>query len=744
MIKFKKNIIFNIVLFLSMASSYAWDKPKYNSSEFATFQSAEKMSSELFDEKMGNSLLFSPGLEVNTNRGSLSTKVSIPIPSNLLKLNSLNLTYNSNKRMNSGYGIGWSLDLPRIIFSGYSKFGSRLQITGSIGNSELVKVDKVPVNLNHVDSFKESSKLTFYRPSIDRTFVIIIKNEEGEYLALMPNGKTWIFNKKGQPIGLVDMYGSQLTFSWEKGVLVKVLGPASRWEVNLNYLANHSLASSFHNEMRKRPQGVKSIQIVGEGEEINVLFEYKTEYLKKAYYKGGFGNIFEGSYKLYSSTELDKISNELKASDNKTPIFLNQLDIGEEGKGADLITPEENTVYIDLNNDGKDDKIVFDFKKAKREIELYLKNVEYTVTGSSSESCHATPNASIADAKKFFRSRIYQAKTYMAHTLKGKTEYAIDNSLDIGPLGLHSNEVEVVMGVTSTKKCKNIEYFDFTPFPNKLNFLDVNGDGRRDIVYCPAISELDKKKVADGETFYSNAVLSILDLFKNKFTKEQDFNKTLNHSGKKASVYFNLPDESKVNERWSEIQNFAEKDEVENFLLNLSKWEKTDLNINCHQYSFFFDYNNDGLVDIINGKNIILMSSIGNVERVKLNDSEMKGLFEEVPDKVENSSMLIADTNTNGKLEIIKAKSLIDHPLSGIRHIYREGETSLITPSSKVELLHKVYSPFGGIKKINYSFEGGRWVIVEIETDPKSKEQSKFKKEFEYLTPKRILLLGDS
>ena len=125
-----------IILLLSLKFSYAQGLK-------GTFQGIVKgMDVKAQKSQVISSAFFDPVLEVNTNRGSYSTSISIQMPSNLLFTQSLTLGYNNNNAQNIGMGIGWGWNLPFIDNSDALLGKERYTVSGPLDSSDIVEVDE--------------------------------------------------------------------------------------------------------------------------------------------------------------------------------------------------------------------------------------------------------------------------------------------------------------------------------------------------------------------------------------------------------------------------------------------------------------------------------------------------------------------------------------------------------------------------------------------------------------------------
>jgi RHS repeat-associated protein len=645
------------------------------SSAQTTVQSASK-------DALVKEFRFRPEIDVNKNTGNLRAGFNINLPANLSPLTKLNFTYNSKNTRNIGYGTGWSLNLPNITLD---KTTNELKHNGQ----KLVEVEKLFINkrLEKVLSFYNinSKKIKYYRKEIESNFSLIleINAQDTYFLELNLDGQDRLYNADGQLISIKDSFNNEAKLSWSNGALQNI--KTSSFTTKLNYKNESSEYTYLGNNFYNLPEKLISIDFKVDSEIRQVLFNYKENLLTQVKWKDGVKTIFKGEYQAQKKNGV-KLSGKKISKDN---VFISDV----EGGTYSLPTKkgENNFLYIDLNGDNYQDRITINGGYISNTLNYFVKKLKGNWTYSEY----------IKNLKHFLgkRPNITFTKVEMAIIKDGVKEYIEDKTLNPSlALGLHPYSISLKRDEGNVNVRSSIK--------NGTYFVDINSDGKKDFVYCGGSVNKDKDLVS-----HYDALMRLTGKLSGSLTSS-----FWQLSGKIAQVYIQDYDLDKVQEAY----HHGGISKPENFVPNASKWTKVNhLTFNCSEKSIWHDFNQDGHLDVLTGNTIYFLSPNKvykrNISKTELlafvsvaNDLPIKNKFE--------GWSLTSDSNTN-KILLTKLKQTVINPKTLDQvELTGSGEYS-IEKKSKVPLLTKVKSDFGGSYSVIYKNLNNNWVVTSKKID---------------------------
>nr|HPI41124.1 hypothetical protein [Pseudobdellovibrionaceae bacterium] len=226
-------IVFNQKSFGSRFSERLTDEDKLKSVKPAisipgnaspNFSTSSSENTHEVVEGLKKKFKFDPILEINQNRGSLSSQIQIPLFINGVGLSSIDLNYNHTNQSNIGLGIGFNWSLPFIQTQKDFSKNSKYSTVGLLGSLELIEsdesIEKYKKILNHFGSIfgqVDQLKLKIYRPEVESNgtlFIQILNHSNLKWAALTLNGGRWVFNSQGQPIHFISKNFQKLNFIW--------------------------------------------------------------------------------------------------------------------------------------------------------------------------------------------------------------------------------------------------------------------------------------------------------------------------------------------------------------------------------------------------------------------------------------------------------------------------------------------------------------------------------------------------
>lgn len=457
---------------------------------------------------------FDPVIEVNTNRGSFSTSISFPVPLNFLGYKSLSMGYNNNNPQNNGLGVGWGWSLPFIDNSEKISGEEKFQVSGPWDNSEIVEVDEdlnslAPEIKKIVSHFKinvSSYKLVPYRAIIDGNFNLYIRlkeesNQNSFWLGFGLNGQRFLFGRRGEPLYLFQPRFHAISWSWENGLLSEIserdlnnLGKKN-WALKINYKEKKQKYKKWtRHGFFKMPVGLKDI-VITHSESLSMNkeniksqtfnFDYLDDYLIRSYLEGGVFPKFQAFYERLDKIEKTK-KNDLNEKDRRSYIYkesLNNPVVVTSKKDS-----EEHVIYQDLNSDGRTDKIVItNYKKYNDKIVEIIKKQHKKENVKTLPKSYETKISKDSIKKEIDKEKM-NFKVFMGifSEKTNKFNYVEDPSLDLNSFNFLLSKFTIKKHVQKDKNTNNLpyHYVKVSPSPNGLNFIDLNNDGRKDLIFC--------------------------------------------------------------------------------------------------------------------------------------------------------------------------------------------------------------------------------------------------------------------
>ena len=532
-------------------------------------------------------IVYDPLISINPNLGVFKTSFNLPLPKNFTSFEKLTFSYNSSNEHNIGYGVGFTLDLPQIKKNLSPNRLLPYSYSG-LGGGELIDLGEltsehkaIAQRISSIFLLTESPLFTMYRPQIEDNFNLFIRVQANNqatvgWLIFTPQGEKWVLSATGRAIYLLDKSLNWLKFSWSGIVLHSVSDSTKSWQYKFDYLAPQSnILPKWQDEAFINPFTAIKSATVFNGEDVidSFSFSYQQNYLTMVKRVGAKFPIFSA--------------------------FYSSLEEKEVGSQADQMIKNENQ-WIDYNSDGKVDFLTLELNP----LSLFIQNFKFEFDHLG----RATPQS----VKKFkdgvSANCFYNAKIQ----LTAKDGLYADASLStiylriLGQLTPHFEEAhkETVSDIqfenngefkpVAVAVSKTIEYprVKEVSSQNRVFSVDINGDGKIDLVACPNNPKIDEKsfKLESGEKL-SNLYAQVLTFNKSNKISENDFTSPLDFTGGQAILFQQEMDLKALKNRDSK---------------NLFKLKKRNTDLRCNQHSLFFDANRDGKIDVITGKDLFL------------------------------------------------------------------------------------------------------------------------------------------
>lgn len=565
---------------------------------------------------------YSQNINTNKNTGNLNYKIPLKIPKNALNINFINLTYNSSDFLNYGFGYGFNIDFPRIIKVNTKDSPTEFITYGQLGKNELIKTD----SLNDCD---------FYKPLIEKSFHKFTKCND-KWFAYDNYGLTYTFSSNGLIEDISDLFENRISFKWDQIYIEKIdyfRGKHRVFEIEFKY----------NDKLYKIPKYIYNIRVTKNRElseiTINSKSTYKTKiengYLNTIEYQNG-KKIFSGSYKKYQHQP----DTSIKLTKTDQLVFLEGIDkpeVRSSSPGDDLIVQ-----YMDINADYISDKLITNLSEIKKRLtEILPKTSDDYKLGTNNTF---EPKLDFTEA----------SETIARFDIISELKFSKLNKYEKLPFKIFNIKLE-----KEIKKQQNISILQYTPVfeTRKIQIIDLNNDGLKDIFYCPnSINEESSQLINYIRT--------------NKLNKPK-YNK--------AEIYY-----------------LKQVDE------ETYSWEKADTNIECFSGSELLDINLDGKIDIINLENVYLNTGLNfSKDEIDLRKIE---IIEN--DKQTNNAKIFEH---NGKIIIDAFDQITSLPLSGAKIIVNNDSSHVLEEETKVDLLAVINNDFGGEIQLEYTYTNGIW-----------------------------------
>lgn len=685
-----------------------------------------------------------PRVEVNQYLGDLITSFSIALPKGFHSLSTLSFKYNSSQFLNHGYGIGISLDYPKI---DKDHFSGELKIMSSEHQGELVmrpdlslmakeRIDRICKILG---SSSENFNKEFYlnRSGEDSSLYLKIFNANlVKYAQIKNNGETWIFDEEGMPERVLPLKQKGLKISSNNGILSKIVDLDSEWVAEFNYLEDRKVFRSYNGQFRESIVGLKNIEISQGAKSLSYDFKYIDEYLVKVSEKNSLKVLFAAQYKYpegnsyaikQEMTDIEKSIGSVIGYD----AYLNKVKWHKSNAN-------EMEFYVDLNGDFYLDKVAINQAEVISKANALSKKY-FPVINKRTRTYY--PKQSFQDFKNELDSIDQKITISFAVNENGTIVYREDPSLKIS-----SNAVKVFDFSPEQKNYTEetefgswkITYFDAGLKLSMIpKFVDVDNNGKKDLLFCDY--DNDKKNQLDlSGNFKGKSQNSMVMSYYNFYANPASDSFLKN--GKLKTAFLIYPDKKRLHEEYKKRTT-----KKLGTVFNASFLKKVDFtsSIPCNQNTITIDYNKDGISDLLTGNQVALMNESKDVIIINLNVLDLKKLIlPPRPDlRISEHPVELLDLKNDGTLEFVESLgTYVDYKSREL--VYLKDYISFkVRRKSPVKLLFKEYVTFGGYAEINYQYIAGSSLVESIFFSPKTTKsaaaqkariQPSYKKVFNY------------
>ncbi|MBF0315444.1 MAG: peptidoglycan DD-metalloendopeptidase family protein [Oligoflexia bacterium] len=729
--------------------------------------SADHIPSPSFDtitETLKKRLQFAPYYQVVPHQGNFQTSFVIPLPANYSPIKSLTFQYDSHNDRDSHFGVGWGLSLPRIERSVQGQEYAPLIMVG-LGGGELIPVpeenylveQRLPLLkkiLNRAELALDSFNFNAYRSFIDETgnsiIEILVNSKRVAFVVSSLNGDHYVFNESGQLDYACDLLGNGINFIWN-GVLLQEINSPYHFSVSFGYTSisdpnGLDLPVFEHFTFAGLSQKLTSITYQhlagGETPTRKVDFIYSENYLEKVAFAGAKFPLFKGDY-AYIRPITSYVKNAYQSNDKLTPTLAYRHHLTNFA-----YDPKSNKqeVYIDLDNDWVVDKVIIDQTSKLKAVEDHMKS-EYLydkflekrdwngASGRDGTGYYILPGRFSTLEPKFNT----EYKTTLLY-YKGKWDGATVNfephasffntgNIALEPYSFYVTNKDNPIPIRN-RPHDTLNVPVVNTYPNAINYIDLNGDGQKDLIYC-----LGNKQYAYAQTEAESKkpsllIRNILLLKGGSFASQITWpSREDMHDDGRRNLNVSIPIPNPLDDEGSSplvfYQDIRPINEGAIFVspralvtdegIGHSRAVSFQSNFKCGGYSIFHDFNQDGIVDVLTGrtlylrgKDLVMAKTLTPQEYAKLFNIELTSL----------EDVTMGDLTRDGRLTLFNGKGIDHNPIDGESYIIRNGETEIIHYPAKNKLLSKMYSAFGGYYEIKYETTEGITTVSSITKDP--------------------------
>ena len=714
-------------------------------------------------ESLRKRLYFDPILNINTNRGSLQTGWSLPLPPNLVGMNELKLDYNHQRAENIGLGVGWTWGLP-VIKENRDLFSkANFLVSQGLDNSELIQVKEVDAPLYKVTnqilkkhfSNLDSIRLRTFRPVVDNSgslyFLVEQSSQKVGWIVVTLSGERWVLNSFGNVIAKYDSSYNSIHFDWDGPLLTQVRDSQQQWSVKLSYLkTNPQKMYLYEDEIKYLPDGLSHIQIQNKDQFKKLIVKYQTIenelYLAQSYWENGKIPLWQAHYKKFKNEEVQSPLASLRVDDKKEMIFQQNL--------AEPVIQEtqEGQIYSDLDGDGREDLVDFNLSHLEKEIKRIFESIIKDIDDAYEMEVVKTSQQVQAE----FNLLLNKAKISKAY-LTNNSSYAQvrDNGLndsfpEIFPLNIKISPFDA-------KKINNkidrdeweevqslINQMKVISTANGMFFVNLGGSGKKSLLYCPGNEGLNRedkdenKEKEKKKNKASNTFLYLANLKNPEIRNKFKFKDIYQHTGSTPRLFIQVVDEANLQKLWNE-QGFSSGSEPRsNTLLDVAKWKEIPVSgLSCHQESVFFEPR-PGQFAVWSGGQLSLLSSLTqeNAKFVTVTGSKLEDFVEvdflSVQDVESAQISLMPKFGSQKPLTLKKMSQALNITRTGQVVLATNDSTQVFQMAPEQALLTQFISPFGGKIEMKYKVQSGQWVIGQY--DRRDSVKNSWKHVFNYKT----------
>ncbi|WP_290729596.1 RHS repeat-associated core domain-containing protein [Halobacteriovorax sp. JY17] len=347
-----------------------------------------------------------PSFKVQENLGNFSTSFSIQIFKNLVNFDRVKFNYSSSSYKNSGFGVGWEVDLPRIIFKKSTPKKYEFVVLGFQYVDKLTRSESdYPEFEQRLQDLNLTQSYRVYIPRKIGNFNKYLRFDDGSWLIIKKDGSYLKLNERGLVVSISDSFNNRVQIEWEEDFPKRIFSTSSEalfeYEtiddlpyVNYNYLVNKR-------ELRR-------VEVKSKGSSATYKFNIKSGYLQSVKKVGSEVAILDVEYADLVSKEEPKFEFE----HNTSYVFDNSLST------PSLYKKNKNIhLFLDLQGDNYSDELYYKSSDYLRKvIEVFSKSISNSELNSSTNIDEVQSEIdTISLGKKIFLSESGLKKEYQSN-----------------------------------------------------------------------------------------------------------------------------------------------------------------------------------------------------------------------------------------------------------------------------------------------------------------------------------------
>lgn len=662
--------------------------------------------------------------EVNLFLGDYVTGFKIDLPKSFHSFHSLSFEYNSSRVQNNGFGIGFFLELPKLIIKKDS-----LKIAGK-NNGELIEL-KAANNLAESRIDHLIKKLNLNNPKIVK-FLNVDGNDTSLYLKLesldkifygqiKTNNETSLFDQDGNVLSIFNRTNQGIDFQYKDGLLISGLDHESKFNFEINYqLSSKELVFRNHKFLPK-VMGIVDLKINQGNLSKTFKFLYDQEYLKQVYEVGSNYNIFAAVYSDVESSVAgfkQVAANYQPTKDAVLGYFSKDLNARPAFK---KLADEDYSYLVDLNNDLVLDKVTINLKEKINRANEIFKKLNFV---NSSNSNYYKLNRTIQDIESDINNFVERVDVYLGSLdSSGNVSFRKDDSLS--NIKLQKNTLDFSLTESTEKRSQTvgrgegqyeIEYYVQTfevktKYNNVFKFIDLDNNGKKDILLCASNDDLESLELSLSGR-YKDFKQNLISKYYHDLLIDRGSVINVKNDQAENAIYF-YDNKEKIISLGLISKN---EESLENNLLNTSFFEVQKLirPITCNQGSIVLDANNDGQYDLLTGKTLTLLGYNSESLNQDLSSDEFKAFFEAPARdlKIDQYPVELLELKNNKFSFIEGFGSIVDRVDRSLVVARVESELKFFRPPP-VKVLTKEFSRYSGSVEVKYLYHKGSALVQE-------------------------------
>lgn len=692
--------------------------------------SASRFAESNFDKR----IVQRPKTEVNQYLGDLLTSFSIKLPKGFHSLENLTFKYNSSQFINKGLGIGFSLDLPELEIDqeeikilGTSTPGVLIPFANnSFAQKRIQKIvsmldlNEIPVISTFLNQSGEDSSL----------YVRLVTSNSKHYAQVRSNGETWIFNEAGLPIRVFGILTKGLVLNYNNHSLTSIKDLDAEWEAKFNYQIDSSKWQNYRGQLEEKVNGLKNVELTQGNRKLNYTFQYDGEYLTAVREPRALKVLFQAQYADLDNAKFSTLTEKSSVSFEKNATLSYAADLRDvawiKRNGTNI------SFDVDVNGDFYLDKIVLNTDELNTSSQNIFSQYKVKCNRSTHE---CKPNFTKDSFANQLNSISQKITTYIAVNDNGSIVYKEDKTLSIP-----DNDVKFVQfEVKEVTRTESDEYNDWKITELKVDskilfipkFIDIDGNGKKDILICENDNDLKFEKNLSG-IFSGEKQNPVTMSYYNFLVKNEQT--VFNEKGNASKAYLAFTDRNLLSKFAAGIENGKVQ-----FVLNASKLKKIEMgaSLPCNQMSLPVDFNKDGYADLLTGNKITFFNADGTGKSKVLNSEELKSLFnnprQDLP--IDSHPIELVELKNDGVFDFVQSFGTYIDRLDRTLVYLQDGMRFKVHRPSPVMLLVREKSTFGGFSQVEYDYNKGSALVGSILFSPKTTadiSQPQFKKVYSY------------